>query len=71
MKIAIIGAWNTSSGAAIHAELVARALVELGHKLTVFSFYPYSFHGASFTNKDEAYVVRCFTTKNDVKTICR
>lgn len=62
MKIGIVGAWNTSSGAAIHAELVGRALVELGHTVTVFSFYPYSFHGAALTAQDEDYVIRCFTT---------
>jgi hypothetical protein len=58
----MIGAWNSSSGASIHAEFIGRAWVELGHKLTVFSFYPYSFHGADLTNKDEHYVIRCFTT---------
>ncbi len=62
MKIGMLGAWNTSSGASIHAELVGRAWVELGHKLTVFTFYPHSYHGASLTSKDEDYVQRCFTT---------
>ncbi len=62
MRIGILGAWNTSSGASIHAELVGRAWVKLGHKLTVFTFYPHSYHGASLTSKDADYVRRCFTT---------
>jgi hypothetical protein len=41
---------------------VGRALVELGHTLSVYTFYPYSFHGAAITGKDEPYVTRCFTT---------
>lgn len=62
LKIGIIGAWNTSSGASIHAELVGRAWKEMGHEVQVFTFYPYSFHGASITMELEDYVTPCFTT---------
>lgn len=62
LKIGMMGAWNTSSGASIHAELVGRAWVEMGHKLSVFTFYPYSYHGASITMENEDYVIPCFTT---------
>jgi hypothetical protein len=62
MRIGMICAWNSNSGASIHAELVGRAWVEMGHELSVFSFYPYSFHGTALVNEDESYVTRCFTT---------
>jgi hypothetical protein len=62
MRIGMICAWNSNSGASIHAELVGRAWVEMGHELSVFSFYPYSFHGTALVNEDESYVTRCLTT---------
>ncbi|MGB2601429.1 MAG: hypothetical protein WBD00_01765 [Candidatus Omnitrophota bacterium] len=64
MKIALMGAWNTDSGASIHAELIGRAWVEKGIDLKVFSFYRHSFHGTALTKKaaeEENYVTRCFT----------
>ena len=30
MKIAMMGAWNTDSGASIHAELIGRSWIEKG-----------------------------------------
>jgi len=59
-----MGAWNTDSGASIHAELVGREWVKTGHQLSVFSFYEYSIHGTTLTDRDEDYVTRCFTTFN-------
>jgi hypothetical protein len=61
MTIAMMGAWNTDSGASIHAELIGRAWVEKGIDLKVFSFYKHAFHGTALTKKqDENYVTRCF-----------
>ena len=61
MKIGMMGAWNTDSGASIHAELVGRAWVEKGIDLEVFTFYKHAFHGTALTKKeDEPYVTRCF-----------
>jgi len=62
MKIGMMGAWNTDSGASIHAELIGRGWVELGHKLTVFTFLKESFHGTAITGEDEDYLIRCFST---------
>ncbi len=62
MKIAMMGAWNTDSGASIHAELVGRAWVEMGLDLEVFTFYRHAFHGTALTRaRDEDYVTRCFS----------
>ncbi|MFH1837072.1 MAG: hypothetical protein ABH862_03025 [Candidatus Omnitrophota bacterium] len=64
MKIAMMGAWNTDSGASIHAELVGREWVKKGIDLKVFSFYRHSFHGTVITKtpeEEEEYVKRCFT----------
>lgn len=57
-----MGAWNTDSGGSIHAELIGREWIKSGHQLTVFTFYKHSIHGTAITNKDEPYVIRCFTT---------
>jgi len=65
MKIGLMGAWNTDSGASIHAELVGRSLIKLGHKIVVFSFFKHSFHGTAFVSEDEDYVTRCFTVASD------
>jgi hypothetical protein len=62
MQIGMIGAWNTDSGASIHAELVGRGWVELGHTLKVFTFLKESFHGTVITGEDDDFVVRCFST---------
>ena len=62
MKIAMMSAWNEDSGVSVHAELIGRAWVEMGHSLKVFSFFPADFHGTAIVNKDENYVTRCFTT---------
>ncbi len=64
MKIAMMGAWNTDSGASIHAELVGRGWARKGIDLKVFSFYRHSFHGTVITKtpeEEEDYVKRCFT----------
>ncbi|MFH1552584.1 MAG: hypothetical protein ABID83_02980 [Candidatus Omnitrophota bacterium] len=62
MKIAMMGAWNTDSGASIHAELVGRSWVKKGIDLKVFTFFKHAFHGTALTKKeDEDYVTRCFT----------
>ncbi len=64
MKVAMMSAWNTDSGASIHAELIGRSFVEAGIDLKVFSFYRHSFHGTALTKRaqeEESYVNRCFT----------
>jgi|AntAceMinimDraft_18_1070375.scaffolds.fasta_scaffold05291_5 glycosyltransferase involved in cell wall biosynthesis len=63
IKIAIMGSWNSDSGAALHSEEIGRELAKK-HKLTIFSSFPYSFHGTIHTAKDESYVKRCFTLSN-------
>jgi hypothetical protein len=61
MKIGMMGAWNTDSGASIHTELIGRSFIELGHEILVYSFFKHSFHGTAFVSEDEDYVTRCFT----------
>ncbi|MEF9425713.1 MAG: glycosyltransferase [Candidatus Mariimomonas ferrooxydans] len=63
MRIAMMSAWNTDSGVAVHAQPIGRAWIKMGHKLTVFSFIWNDSHGAGFTGKDEDYVIRCFGTQ--------
>lgn len=61
MKIAMMSAWNEDSGVSVHAELIGRQWVKMGHELKVFSFFTSDFHGTHIVRKDEDYVVRCFT----------
>ncbi|MEW6481968.1 MAG: hypothetical protein AB1397_03035 [bacterium] len=57
MKITMMSRWNIPCGVSLHAELLGRALVELGHNLSVLAPVEdedYLYH------KDEPYVLRCF-----------
>lgn len=67
MKIGMMGAWNTDSGASMHAELIGRSFVEKGHEIAVFTFFKHSFHGTDILREDEDYVTRCFTVSSDKK----
>jgi len=62
MKISLLSAWNSDSGAATHAEFIGREWIKMGHNLSVFSFIKSDSHGNFFLRKDEPYVVRCFGT---------
>ena len=69
MKIAVMAAWNTTSGVAMHAEPIVKAMRKMGHKVTVFTFLKNDFHGEGITAKDEDYVVRCFGTRPGTYTL--
>jgi len=62
MKIGMMSAWNEDSGVSVHAELIGREWIKMGHELKVFSFFTSDFHGTAIVGKDEGYMVRCFTT---------
>lgn len=64
MKIAMMSAWNTDSGVSIHAELLGREWIRMGHQLKIFTFFKSDFHGTTILKEDEDYVVRCFTTSS-------
>ena len=63
MHIAMMTAWNTDSGVAVHAEPLGKAWIEMGHDVTIFSHIKDDFHGEGFTREDEDYVIRCFGTQ--------
>ena len=69
MKIAIMAAWNTTSGVAMHAEPVGKALRQMGHQLKVFTFLKTDYHGEGITAKDEKYVKRCFGTRMNTNSL--
>jgi len=56
MKIAMMSPWDTACGASIHAELIGREWIKMGHELKVFAPI-----GEKLTNEDEPYVSRCYT----------
>ncbi|MGQ9543570.1 MAG: hypothetical protein ACUVTM_05755 [Candidatus Bathyarchaeia archaeon] len=66
MKIGMMSAWNLDAGPSIHAELIGREWVKMGHKLHVFSFLRSDYHGTVFVREDEDYVHRCFGTRGDL-----
>jgi glycosyltransferase involved in cell wall biosynthesis len=69
MKIAIMSAWNTTSGVCMHSEPIGKAFLNMGHKLTVFSFNKDDYHGGGITADDEDYVIRCFGTRQHTNTL--
>jgi glycosyltransferase involved in cell wall biosynthesis len=69
MRIAIMAAWNTNSGVAMHAEPIGKAFREMGHKLDVFSFLKTDYHGEGITAKDESFVCRCFGTRTGTQVL--
>jgi len=60
MKIAMMSAWNQTSGVSIHAVLVGEGWVKAGHELKVFSFLEDDFHGYSLIGTDQEYVIICY-----------
>jgi len=57
MKIVIMSRWNTPCGVSLHAELVGRAWVEMGHDLKVLAPVEWESYR---TQSDEPYVERCY-----------
>ena len=59
MKIGMMCLWNAANGPSIHAELVGRAWVQLGHQLRIFSAQKHPDARPTF-QKDEDFVIRHF-----------
>ena len=59
MKIGMICLWNAANGPSIHAELLGRAWVKLGHQLKVFSATKHPDARPTF-QEDEDFVIRHF-----------
>ena len=59
MKIAMMSPWNTTCGVSMHAELVGREWIKMGHELKVFA--PIERVNQPITDRDEPYVSRCYT----------
>ena len=63
MKIGMITLWNAANGPSIHAELVGRSWVKLGHQLKVFSSIKHP-DARPTSHKDEDFIVRSFSVDN-------
>ena len=59
MKIGMICLWNAANGPSIHAELLGRAWVKLGHQLKIFSAQKHPDARPTF-QEDEDFVIRHF-----------
>ena len=60
MKIGMMCLWNAANGPSIHAELVGRAWVELGHQLRIFSAKKHP-DARPTLQRDEDFVIRHFS----------
>ncbi len=60
MKIGMMCLWNAANGPSIHAELVGRAWVKLGHQLKIFSAQKHPDARPTF-QEDEDFVIRHFS----------
>lgn len=63
MKIGMMSLWNAANGPSIHAELVGREWVKMGHKLIVFSAIKHP-DARPTSQVDEDYVIRHFSVSN-------
>ena len=63
MKIGMMTLWNAANGPSIHAELIGREWVKLGHELKVFSAIKHP-DARPTAQKDENFVIRHFTVEN-------
>lgn len=61
-KIAIMTAWNSSSGVFFHAYPLVRAWLDMGLEVHVLTFIKEDFHGHVLFGPDEPFVIRCFGT---------
>jgi len=57
MKIGMMSRWNTPCGVSMHAELVGRAWIRMGHRVKVLAPKEW---GKPLTREDESYVTRCY-----------
>lgn len=59
MKIGMMSLWNAANGPSVHAELLGRAWVNLGHQLRIFSATKHP-DARPTLQRDEEYIVRHF-----------
>jgi hypothetical protein len=61
-RVALISSWNAVCGVSIHAELIGRALLEMGHELRVFAPIQYEDDETHLCFKvDKPYVLRNYS----------
>ncbi|MCP2519174.1 hypothetical protein NLC82_05605 [Candidatus Aminicenantes bacterium AC-335-A11] len=65
MKIGMMTLWNAANGPSIHAELIGRAWVKMGHELKVFSSIKHP-DARPTGQEDEDFVIRHFIVDNVV-----
>jgi len=61
MKIVMMSRWNIPCGVSLHAELIGRTWVEMGHNLQILA--PVEWEGYQ-CDEDEPYVKRCYTLRD-------
>ncbi len=69
MKIGMMTLWNAANGPSVHAELVGREWVKMGHRLVVFSAIRHP-DARPTMQEDESYVIRHFAV-DDVVPVTR
>jgi glycosyltransferase involved in cell wall biosynthesis len=63
-SIGIFSRWNATCGISMHAELIGREFIKMGHNLKVFAPYVHSasrwWHHKIIRSKEESFVIRCY-----------
>jgi len=69
MKIAIMSRWNATCGVSLHAELLVREWIKMGHDVVVFAPTIESaskdWHHKKIGENDEPWVIRCYEETDD------
>jgi hypothetical protein len=65
MKIGMMTLWNAANGPSVHAELIGREWVKVGHELTVFSAISHP-DARPTLQKDEDFVIRHFIVSETI-----
>jgi len=70
MRIAIFSRWNATCGISLHAELLGREFINLGHEILVFAPYVNSANRwwhHKIIKDDEDYVIRCYYENDPIE----
>lgn len=64
MNIGMMSRWNASCGVSMHAELIGKAWIKMGHNLKILAPEEWT---KPLTNRDESYVTRCYRLNTEEK----
>ena len=69
MRIGVVTRWNATCGVAMHAWMIVKEFIEMGHEVTVFAPYVESANAwwhHRIIGEDEGFVIRCYHETKDL-----